>query len=93
MKNNLIQFPSPSILTDIVRQARKFTVVDLGQLTARERLELDCAVSHRLLVKGLGGPFPVLKNVWAAPGYEFAKERAAEIAFTRYLSTSFSRAA
>lgn len=94
MTSNVVAFPkTPQILTEIVKKAIIWTVVDDGRLTRMQRLELERAVSARLLTKGRGGPFPMLVDVYAAPGCDFAEERKAEIAFQGYLTLVTRRAA
>lgn len=86
-------FPAPRVLTKIVKEAILFTVIDLGQLSRAEHLELDRAVAAGVLVKGRGGPYVALKTVWASPQYDFAAERKAEIALMGYLEKVTRRAA
>lgn len=59
-------------LPEIVRRAMTETVVNIGQLTPSEKRTLDRYVKKGWLSKGKGGPFPLLKTVWAFPGYDFA---------------------
>lgn len=59
-------------LPEIVRRAMTETVVNIGQLTASEQRTLDRYVEKGWLSKGKGGPYPILKTVWAFPGYDFA---------------------
>ena len=63
------------ILTLIVERAMVETVTSIGQLTHRETLELERAVRHNYLSKGKGGPYPVLKTVYAHPGFDFEADR------------------
>lgn len=90
------------IYTPIVVRAFKQTVTNLGQLSHQQQLELDYAVKHGILCKGKGGPYPILKTIYAAPGFNFAADRAARVAEMQMLgrlhearlghSTIFSRA-
>jgi hypothetical protein len=75
------------VITPIVARALAETVLNVGQLSHTETLELKRAVRHGVLVKGRGGPYPNLKTVFAAPGYDFAAEREKEIAFSMLLHT------
>lgn len=67
------EFPS------IVKRALVKTVVDLGQLSVVERRELNRAVVKGFLCKGKGGPYPILKTVYAHPSFDFAGDRFAAI--------------
>ena len=67
-------------LTRSVKVAMLHTLTDIGQLTAQERKELAYAVRRGWLVKGLGGGWPVLKTVYALPGFDFAADRKEQIA-------------
>lgn len=59
----------------IVKRAIVHTVTDIGQLTPAEKRELVKAVRAGYLEKGKGGPFPMIKTVYAVRGYPFAAER------------------
>ena len=63
------------MLTQIVKRALVETVVNIGQLTQTEKRELERAVKRGWLSKGKGGPYPVLKVVYACPGFNFAASR------------------
>jgi len=69
-------------LSEIVRQAILKPITDIGQLTEQDRRELNKAVKAGLLIKGQGGPFPALKTVYAAPGFDIDAER--ELALKEY---------
>lgn len=71
------------ILTDIVKRALIESVIDIGQLTHQELLQLNRSVRHGVLDKAKGGPFPILKTVYARPGFDFAADRAESIAEVR----------
>lgn len=71
------------IMTEIVKRALTQTVTALGQLTHQQKLELERAVRNGVLVKAKGGPFPILKTVYARPGFDFAADRAESIAELR----------
>lgn len=60
---------------DIVKRALVNTVTDIGQLTHEEELDLEYAVRKGWLSKGKGGPFPILKTVYARPGFNFVANR------------------
>ena len=62
-------------LPAIIQQALTETVTDLGQLTRAERAALRHYVRRGCLARGQGGPYPLLKTVYAVPGYDFAEER------------------
>jgi hypothetical protein len=90
------------IYTPIVVRAIKETVTDIGGRSHQELLELNYAVKHGILAKGKGGPYPILKTVYARPGFDFAADRARLVAQMQFLgkldemrlghSTIFSRA-
>lgn len=62
-------------IPEIVRRALVETVTDIGQLSQSERYQLNKYVKRGWLSRGLGGPFPQLKTVYAHPGYDFAEWR------------------
>jgi hypothetical protein len=59
-------------IPEIVRCALVETVTNIGQLTPLEQRTLDAYVKRGWLSKGKGGPYPILKIVYAHPGYDFA---------------------
>lgn len=63
------------MLTEIVKRALVETVTDIGQLTAAQKRELNAAVKRGWLSRGKGGPFPILKTVWACPAFDFDASR------------------
>jgi hypothetical protein len=63
------------MFTEIVRRAMAETVVDIGQLSKTERKELGAAIKAGILVKGKGGPYPVVKTVYASIGFDFLADR------------------
>ena len=65
-----------TIITPIVKRALLEPVTAIGQLTAQEKRELTRAVNAGYLSKGRGGPFPLVKTVYAHPGFDFAADRA-----------------
>jgi len=76
------------ILTAIVKRAMIETVTDLGQFGRDEagriqKRELEYAVKHGVLCKSKGGPFPILKTVYAIPGFDFSAQREQAIAEMR----------
>lgn len=68
------------MLKEIVIRALTETVTNIGQLSPQEIRELNRATRLGYLAKGKGGPFPLIKAVWARPDYDFAKERRAHVA-------------
>lgn len=78
-------------LTPIIKRALVETVTDIGQLTATERRELNAAVKHGWLSRGKGGPYPVLKTVWACPGFDFGASRRRYVAYAMALSADERR--
>lgn len=73
-------------LPAIVKRALVKTVTDIGQLSSSDRAILNRYVKRGLLSKGKAGPFPVLKTVYACPGFDFAasRERYVEAAMEAY---------
>jgi len=65
----------------IVRIAMRKTVINIGQLTPEEVTALEAYVKKGWLAKGQGGGYPILKTVYAHPGYDF--DAAREAAITR----------
>ena len=63
-------------MDQIVERALRETITNIGQLGSVAIHALNGAVKAGVLVRDRGGPFPALKTVWAAPGYDFAGERA-----------------
>jgi hypothetical protein len=57
------------------QQALTKSVCDMGQFTHEEKLLLERAVRLGYLSKGKGGPYPLLKTVYAHPGFDFARDR------------------
>lgn len=62
-------------LPAIVKRALVDTVTDIGQLSPAELRQLNKYVKRGWLSKGRGGAFPVLKTVYACPGFDFAASR------------------
>lgn len=62
-------------LPEIVKRAMIETVTDLGQLSKPEIYQLNKYVKRGWLSKGKGGPFPILKTVYACPGFDFEASR------------------
>lgn len=58
-------------LPAIVKRALVETVTDIGQLSKSELYQLNKHVKRGWLSKGKGGPFPLLKTVYAHPGFDF----------------------
>lgn len=63
------------MLSEIIKRALVYSVTDIGQLTAQDKRDLQRAVKRGWLSKGIGGPFPKLKVVYARLGYDFQGER------------------
>ena len=63
----------------IVERALVETVVNIGQLSREDCQELDKAVRKGWLSKGRGGPYPILKTVYAVPGFDFEADRQAHV--------------
>lgn len=59
----------------IVKQALQEPITDIGQLTEHDRRVLADAVRRGWLWKGRGGSYPVLKTVYARPGFDFTADR------------------
>lgn len=59
----------------IVKHALLETVVSIGQLSMQDKRILDKYVRKGQLSKGKGGPFPMIKTVYAHPGFDFAESR------------------
>lgn len=62
------------------------TVTDIGHLSAQEKRTLATYVKHGYLSKGKGGPFPMIKTVYAVPGFNFAAHRQAHVDYMNYLA-------
>lgn len=69
------QHPRKEVLTNIVKRALVETITDIGQLSRSQLNELEYAVKYGVLSKGKGGPFPILKTVYAFSGFDFAADR------------------
>jgi hypothetical protein len=59
----------------LIQRAIAKSITDIGQLSKEEKRLLNKYVRNGTLVKGKGGPFPIPKMVYAAPGYNFQEER------------------
>jgi len=62
-------------LPEIVKRALSDTIVDIGQLSKKDKNTLNRYVKKGWLDKARGGPFPALKTVYAHPGYDFTGAR------------------
>lgn len=73
-------------LPKIVKRALVETVTDIGQLSKSDLYQLNKYVKRGWLSRGKGGPFPMLKTVYAHPGFDFAasRERYVEAAMAAY---------
>jgi hypothetical protein len=69
----------PSELPEIVRRALVETVTDVGQLSKSDLYQLNKYVKRGWLSRGKGGPFPILKTVYAHPGFDFTASRDAYV--------------
>jgi hypothetical protein len=63
------------MITDVVKFALENSLTDIGQITPEQRKELARAVHKGILVKGRGGRYPIVKTVYAAPGFDFVADR------------------
>lgn len=59
----------------IVARAMVNTITNVGQLAGEDVKILDKYVKLGYLSKGKGGCYPVIKTVWACPGFDFTKQR------------------
>lgn len=59
----------------IIKRALVETVTNIGQISHQDRLDLEYAVRKGWLSKGKGGPYPMLKTVYAHPGFNFEASR------------------
>jgi len=66
-------------IPSIVKRAMIDTLADIGQLTSDDIKTLDKYVKLGYLSKGRGGCFPVIKTVWACPGFDFQRQRDAAV--------------
>lgn len=62
-------------IPEIVKRAMTERVVSIGQLTAEDLRQLNKYVKKGVLIKGLGGPFPKQKTVYAIKGFDIKKDR------------------
>ena len=67
------------MIPDIVKRAMTQTITDIGQLSKADIKTLNEFVEKGYLSKGKGGGYPVMKTVYACPGYNFIEVREAEI--------------
>lgn len=63
------------MIPEIVKRAMVETVVDIGQLSSSEKYQLNQAVKRGWLSRGKGGPFPMLKTVYAVPTFDHEASR------------------
>lgn len=73
-------------LPEIIKRALTQTVTDIGQLSQQERRTLAAYVKRGHLSKGKGGPYPMLKTVYAVAGFDFAVHRAAHVRYMMHLA-------
>lgn len=73
-------------LSEIIKRALTQTVTDIGQLSKAERQTLTAYVKRGHLSKGKGGPYPMLKTVYAIAGFDFAAHRQAHVDYMMYLA-------
>lgn len=73
-------------LPEIIKRALTQTVTNIGQLSQQERRTLATFVKRGHLSKGKGGPYPILKTVYAVAGFDFAAHRAAHVRYMMYLA-------
>lgn len=50
-------------------------VCDIGQFDSKTLRELNKAVKAGILSKGKGGPYPMLKTMYAVAGFNFMADR------------------
>jgi len=62
-------------LPEIVKRALVETVTDIGQLSKSDLYQLNKYVKRGWLSRGKGGPYPILKTVYAYAGFDFAASR------------------
>ena len=62
-------------LPPIVKRALVETVTDIGQLSKSDLYQLNKYVKCGWLSRRKGGPFPMLKTVYACPGFDFVASR------------------
>jgi hypothetical protein len=68
-----------SDIPEIVKRAMTESVTDIGQLTTRDKYQLNKFVKRGALVKGLGGQYPNPKTVYAIAGFNIAEDRIRQI--------------
>lgn len=75
-----------SKLPEIVKCALVETITDIGQLSQSDLYQLNKYVKRGWLSRGKGGPFPLLKTVYACPGFDFtaSRDRYIEAAMAAY---------
>lgn len=66
-------------MTPLILRAIRQPIACIGQFSDKERRELDRAVKKGWLSKGKGGPFPIIKTVYAHPGFDFSADRQSSI--------------
>lgn len=80
-------------LPEIVRRALVETVTDIGQLSKSDIYQLNKYVKRGWLSRGKGGPYPILKTVYAHPGFDFAASRKRWVDYMMTLADLDQRAA
>jgi len=73
-------------LPEIIKRALTQTVTDIGQLSTQERRTLASYVRRGHLSKGKGGPYPMIKTVYAVSGFDFAAHRQAHVNYMMHLA-------
>lgn len=71
---------------ELIHLALTAGIVNIGQLTAAQTRKLDSFVKKGWLSKGKGGPFPMLKTVYAHVGFDFEADRRAHVEYAMYLA-------
>lgn len=79
-------------IQDRINQALTDTLPDIGQLDKPTLAALNKLVKQGYLSKGRGGPFPMLKTVYAVSGFDFDADREFHIAEAMRLSEMDRRA-
>lgn len=82
-----------SELPPIVKRALVETIVNIGQLSKAEIYQLNKYVKKGWLSKGKGGPYPILKTVYACPRFDFEGHRKRWIDYMMMLAKLDRRAA
>ena len=66
-------------IPEIIRRALVETVCDIGQITTQEKRILNKYIKRGWLSKGKGGPFPMMKTMYAHRDFDFVADREREV--------------